>query len=232
MNLRAIGLLLTAACCGCQSAPNWDASTARWGAEFPPPLAVRASSPSLWPSDTAGQRRATHVSDPIARDRGDIVTVIVREAQSASGRDSKSLSQETNTEASLDYVSGVDVNKALPDGLYGGGVSSTREFDGEGSFDKGTQVNARVSTMVIDVLPNGNLVIDGSREVQVDDETKRLRVSGIVRVTDLTPSNTVLSESLAEARIVFEGEGPMTRTTERGVLGTIVDWIWYHLWPF
>ena len=84
----------------------------------------------------------------------------------------------------------------------------------------------------MDTLPNGNLVVQGRREIRIDAETKVIEFSGIVRRYDVRRDNTVQSELVADARVAFSGSGPVTNTTRRyglaGWLHTAIDW----LWPF
>ncbi|RMG16453.1 MAG: flagellar basal body L-ring protein FlgH [Planctomycetota bacterium] len=231
MILSRRALLASAACAllGCQAAPGLR--PVRFDSEFPPGEVAPALSPSLWPRERSAQRRATLVSDPTARERGDIVTVLVDESQSATSSAETSIEQTTESKAGLE-VEGFPHAFRSMGGPPSGSVESSRAFDGEGSYRRSGSLRARVTAVVVDVLPNGYLVVEGAREVRVDDETRLLEVRGIVRPADLTASNTVLSEQLAEARISYEGDGPLTRSSSRGILGTIVDFLWHHLWPF
>ena len=111
-------------------------------------------------------------------------------------------------------------------------LESEREFVGDGSVTQNRTVETRITAMVVDVQPNGNLIIEGRRSVQVDDEVKRVVISGVVRPGDVTGANTVLSENVAHATIRIEGDGPVHRATNRGLLGEIFDTIWHHVWPF
>ena len=86
--------------------------------------------------------------------------------------------------------------------------------------------------MVFDTLPKGNLVIQGRRELRIDGEVKLLEFSGVVRRYDVTRTNTVQSELVADARVSYVGEGPARKALERRGLAkwlhSAVDW----LWPF
>jgi flagellar L-ring protein precursor FlgH len=84
-------------------------------------------------------------------------------------------------------------------------------------------VRASIAVVVIDVQPNGNLVVAGTRSVTVNDETRTLRISGLVRPLDVTPNNTVGSAQVADARIAITGEGANTRQVTRGPIGQLFD---------
>ncbi len=212
-------VLATSGCAVVTADPN-----PRFGAEYPPGPRAAASA-SLWRSGGGSL-----VADPVARARGDIVTVLVRESQEASQKDETTLEQTTSADAHLEGLDGLP--STFRKGLPGASVGSTRKFSADGEVKKNGRLTTRVTAVVTDVLPNGCLVIDGTRAVSVDDETRVAHVAGIVRPEDLTPANTILSEQLAEATVSIEGRGPVTRNGSRGLLGSAVDFLWHHLWPF
>jgi flagellar L-ring protein precursor FlgH len=82
------------------------------------------------------------------------------------------------------------------------------------------------------VLPNGNLVVRGRREIKIDKETKLIEFSGVIRRWDVKADNTVTSELVADAKVAYTGSGPLTNSTNRTGLGAwihdAIDW----LWPF
>jgi flagellar L-ring protein precursor FlgH len=75
-------------------------------------------------------------------------------------------------------------------------------------------------------------VVAGSRVVEVDDETKTLRISGVVRKLDITRANTVTSAEVADARVSITGEGANTRVNSRGPIGAFFDTLIWVVWPF
>jgi flagellar L-ring protein precursor FlgH len=93
-------------------------------------------------------------------------------------------------------------------------------------------VRASIAVMVVDVQPNGNLVVAGQRTVTVNDEQKTLRISGIVRALDVTVNNTVGSQQVADARIAITGEGAGTRQVTKGPIGQLFDTLIWAAWPF
>lgn len=80
--------------------------------------------------------------------------------------------------------------------------------------------------------PNGNLVVAGTRSVTVNDETRTLRISGLVRALDVSPMNTVGSAMVADARISILGEGGGVRQVTRGPVGAMFDTLIWACWPF
>ena len=87
---------------------------------------------------------------------------------------------------------------------------------------------AYVPAVVTKVLPNGNLVIIGKREIRVNQETQYITLSGIVRPDDIGPTNEVSSTYMADAKIVYSGTGPLADKQRPGWLGRAID----HVWPF
>jgi flagellar L-ring protein precursor FlgH len=101
-------------------------------------------------------------------------------------------------------------------------------FDGKGSSDRGGHVKAYVSALVVKVLLNGSLYINGRREIRVNNETQYITLSGIIRPEDISPSNEISSTYVANARIVYSGTGILADKQKPGWLGRIID----RVWPF
>lgn len=109
-----------------------------------------------------------------------------------------------------------------------GQASTDSAFRGGGSTQRKERLQATVSTVVKQVLDNGNLFIEGHRVILVNSEEHHLYVSGIVRPIDIDQANTVASSKIAEAEIEFVGQGVVTDNQQQGVVPR-----WLHfLWPF
>jgi flagellar L-ring protein precursor FlgH len=111
----------------------------------------------------------------------------------------------------------------LPEGI---GLSSETSFDGLGSTQQSDTLDATVSAIVTQVMPNGSLTIEGQRQITVNGEKQTLHVKGIVRDQDISARNTVVSTSLANAEITYEGEGMISRQQKPGLISRLLDWIW------
>lgn len=101
-------------------------------------------------------------------------------------------------------------------------------FDGQGSSDRKGHVKAYISAVVVGVLPNGNLFINGKREIKVNNEAQFLTISGIVRPEDISPTNEISSTYVANVKISYGGVGVLADKQSPGVLQRITD----HVWPF
>lgn len=179
------------------------------------------------------QRRTqgTLIEDHTAAHVGDLLSIIISEKQRILNEDKVERSNTSSLEARLNaYTLGQDTfnENVLPRF----DVSQERQFEGEAKQEKDTTFEARMSVMIIDVLPNGNLVIAGSRVIEVDDEIKTLRISGVVRRLDITGTNTVTSAQVADARISITGKGANTRVNTRGPIASLWDTLIWAVWPF
>ena len=186
---------------------------------------------SLW-SEVSG---ITLYPDRRARKGGDIVTVRIVEDPEAKLNANTKTSRSSSIDAQLKvlgYMKALaEKNSRLAqnpgtDDLIKAGLGSS--FDGQGSSNRDGHVKAYISAVVVSVLPNGNLYINGKREVKVNNETQYITLSGIIRPEDISPSNEISSTYVADARITYSGIGPVADKQKPGWLGRIID----HVWPF
>jgi len=183
---------------------------------MPAPVPLQQGSNSLW---RPGAR--AFLKDGRASQVGDILTVIL---DTSLTKDSVSISNETtevrkntdtaNTNHLLGYESTV-WNK-LPGGQTGVtpatllDVGSARSMDGKGTIARTDTVTTALAATVTQVLPNGNLVIQGSQEIRVNFETRVVMVGGVIRQADIKSDNTITHDKIAEARFVYGGRGQIT----------------------
>ena len=190
---------------------------------------VVARADTVW-----NERSACLISDNKAFRLGDVVTISVQEDDTVTQSVANSLSKVTSTKGSVDtinfpsFVSG-NVTSAFkgamtPQVQYG----STRTLDGKGSYNLQGSITTQITAVVMEVLPNGNLVIEGSRLKKSVDEKILIRISGIVRPEDISNANVVLSSAVAEAKIVYESDGPIANSNRWGWFERLVD----RIWPF
>ncbi|MDD4365765.1 MAG: flagellar basal body L-ring protein FlgH [Synergistales bacterium] len=168
-----------------------------------------AGAASLW-SDEANlfaDQRPTRV--------GDIVTVTVAEKTSTKDEGKTDLSKTNDTQVE-DGVGIFDFIKKL-------GFNSRSNMAGDASTERKHTLTTTITCLVIEVLPNGNLVIEGSRNVRTHDETLRLRMEGVIRPQDVGPDNTVESDRVANATLAVEGRGSVGRLQKPGILTQILQ---------
>jgi len=169
------------------------------------------------------------VGNKIARMPGDLITVQISESQDLKNEEKTDLAKSTDLNYELlNFNIKPNAFSTLP-GLQGG---TTDNFAGNAKYEKKGTFKARLAAIVMDTLPNGNLVIKGRREIRLDDEIKVIEFSGVVRRFDILPDNTIQSELVADARVSYTGNGPLTKSTNRtGISGWFRD-VLAWIWPF
>jgi len=200
----------------------------------PPPLqeefrpTLTAAQPKPVPTGSMWNARQESLFQDIKAHRvGDIVTIMVSEQSKASKEAATSTSRvrEYNGEGYFMGLSTPSQTILQPVNKTGYGLSVDNTFTGKGSTKKADSMTAYMTATVTDILPNGNLVIRGSRWTKVNDELQQIVLEGVVRPMDITRDNTVLSQNIAEAKIFFVGKGPISRQQKPGLLGQILDMI-------
>jgi len=151
---------------------------------------------------------------------GDIVTVIIVEDASASNQNQMKLTKETKK--SLDG-SGSGTLDFIP--LMGGKLDYKKEHQGKGQTSVSGKIDARVTAEVVEIRATGNLVIEGSRTVRINDDEDVITVRGVLRPQDIAADNTVLSTYLSEAQIGYTGSGPGKNAAKQGIIARILDLI-------
>ncbi|MBI1363587.1 MAG: flagellar basal body L-ring protein [Proteobacteria bacterium] len=156
--------------------------------------------------------------DSRAANVGDILTIIISE--SATGAvDAKTQTNKTHNNMSgvtnLLNLTGKLAARGLPLGTGGlVNTDSNRDFNGDAKTDRTDKLDARIAAVVTQVLPNGYLVVQGTREMMVNYEMQQMSIQGIVRPEDISSTNTIDSEKVAEARISYSGKGLVDEAQE------------------
>ncbi len=141
-------------------------------------------------------------SDHKARSVGDIVTIIIAESSKASKSASTNTSKKSGASSSLSDLFGVS---GLPLNM---GTDAQSDYAGAGSTTRSGSMEAKISATVKEVLPNGDLLLEGTREIVVNDDVQTITVSGVIRPQAINSDNSVLSTYMANARITYVGDGP------------------------
>jgi flagellar L-ring protein precursor FlgH len=181
------------------------------GMPMPRQEPVIYQSNSLW---AAGSR--SFFKDQRATKVGDIVTVLIAMNEKAELSNQTARSRKANETADMTNLLGLEQGLAgqlLPGGYDPSaaiGVGSDSSTQGSGSVNRKEKIELTVAAVVTQVLPNGNLVLQGRQEVRVNFEVRDLTVSGIVRPEDISATNEVKHTQMAEARISYGGRGHLT----------------------
>ncbi len=159
---------------------------------------------------------------------GDIITVILQERTNASKSASTTTAKESDITLASPTIFGQGVSYRGRD-ILSASVSADRDFSGEGDSTQSNSLTGKISVTVVDVYPNGNLAIRGEKLLTLNQGSEHVRISGIVRAADVSPNNTVLSTQVANARIVYGGQGVLAEANTKGWLQRVFDGNW---WPF
>lgn len=154
---------------------------------------------------------------PRASQVGDILTILVMESTSASNS------------SAIDTEKAAAMNWTGPGGLKLPGFSlsadATNEYEGEGTTSRSQSIQARVSVQVVDVRPNGDLVIEGSRVIDINGESEVVYLSGSVNPLVIPATNTIESYRVANLQVSYKGKGVLTEGSRPGFLIRFVNWL-------
>lgn len=170
-----------------------------------------ASANSLW---RTGAR--AFFNDQRASRVGDILTVNIDIDDSAKTNNATSTSRSSGMNAGVPHFFGLEstIGKILPSAFEAENMvetSSSANNAGAGSVNRQEKINLTIAAVVTGVLPNGNMVIQGTQEVRTNAEVRQLTVAGIVRPEDISSANTIKHTQIAEARISYGGRGDISR---------------------
>ncbi len=177
---------------------------------MPTPKIAHKQQNSLWASD-----RQAFFEDQRADNVGDILTVTIDIKDKAELDNASERKRESGENAGLESLLGYEtkLSKILPNtvdnaSLVGAGADSN--FKGEGTIDREEKIRMTLAAIVTQILPNGNMVIEGRQEVRVNFEKRILELAGVVRPQDINIDNSVSYDKIAEARVSYGGKGQMT----------------------
>ena len=154
--------------------------------------------------------------DVKARNVNDIVTIQIIENSSASNSANTSTARDGESNASAPSFFGLELGaSALNFASILQGLSDL-SFSGQGTTSRTGTLTASLSARVVEVLPNGDLVLEGAKQVTINRESHILTLRGVVRSRDVSPNNLVLSTSIAHMEVKFDGEGVVTDANEPG----------------
>jgi flagellar L-ring protein precursor FlgH len=169
--------------------------------------AKEVPSGSLW-----SEQSEPLYADFKARKMGDLLTIVVLENTVAAAK------AETQTSKSESASTTAGIGPLLKFFLPELGASGQAASSGSGSTTRSGSLSTRLSVIVVETRPNGVLKIEGTRTVQINGETQKLVLTGLVRIKDISADNTVLSTQMANAEIKFEGKGPIGSRQREGLI--------------
>ncbi|MBF0424935.1 MAG: flagellar basal body L-ring protein FlgH [Magnetococcales bacterium] len=171
-----------------------------------PPETLEPKKGSIWQSSD----RNTLFLDNKARNVGDLVTVTITEDASAKKDAQTNLKRNGQDEIDLGGLFGITtaLQKGLSDKFVDKAkIKSDHSFTGQGTTTRSGNLKATISCVVTEVMPNGNLRVEGRRDITVNNENQFIILSGVIRPEDISADNAVLSSKIADARIEYSGDG-------------------------
>jgi flagellar L-ring protein precursor FlgH len=185
------------------------------------------SNGSIWQTTSASL-----TEDMKARRRGDIITIVISETASASKDAKTGTSRASSVGAGITNLLGLETSKFAKTNFADLAAlinaNSSSSFKGTGNTSRQENLNATITARVIDVQANGNLMIEGRRNIKVNDEDQIIVLEGVVRSRDIAPDNTINSIYVADARISYSGRGIISDQQSPGWLMGVFN----KVWPF
>ena len=216
----------------CNTAPKRDPEFA----------AVRPPLPPVQPESNGSIYQAgfdyRFFEDVKARRVGDILTVVLEENTAASKDATTSIEKDNTTTIDNPTVFGASPEFDLPGFIpldntdnvnLQTDLSSSHEFEGTGSSSQNNNLTGNITVSVVEVFPNGNLFVRGEKRLTLNQGNEYIRISGMVRPTDILADNTIRSTQIADATIMYTGDGA---TNEANVIGWLARFFISAVMPF
>ena len=154
-------------------------------------------------------------SDRKARDVGDILTIVINESTSQTSSKQRSNSKSGN----VNLNSGTGIFHFLAAAT----ASGSDNFTAQGSASDSNRFTGNVTVTVVEVLPNGNLVVEGTQSIWQNRDEHKITIRGVIRRDDVSTNNTVSSQRVADATLKFDGKGPLNAKQRQGILTQIFN---------
>lgn len=169
--------------------------------------------------------------DNRARQVGDIVLVKIVETSSGKKTAETKTTRDSSLTGGISSLFGFEQSLLTKGGVHTPSLTSinadmANSFQGKGETKRDSTVTATLSAKVVEVTMEGNLLIQGYREVRVNNETQHIIISGMVRPTDISQDNSILSSNIADARIEYTGTGSLASKQQPGWLTNVLDVVW------
>ena len=165
---------------------------------------------------------ASLYGDVKAKKVGDVVSVIIQESNSAT----------KNTQTNAKKSDKASLNGTATTGALSGifpGMSGTadysNQYSGQGATTRSGSLNSRMTVKVIDVLPNNNLLVEGSKTMEINEDVEVVTISGIIQPEYISSSNTVLSSQIANAKITYKGKGSISQAQRMGFFARLLNFV-------
>ncbi len=177
-------------------------------------IATPVSAMSLW-SDSGAS--GSLYGDYKARAVGDTLTIIISENSSANRAGNAANSKSTNVK--------MNAGTGIFHGIASATAGNSDSFQAKGSLVNTNNVTARMTAQVLEVKPNGDLIVSGTQSIKQNGEEQKITISGIVRQADISADNTILSTYIGNAQIRIDGSGPISRKQRQGIVSQLLNFL-------
>ena len=214
---------LAALLAGCGQAPVKLTHSPDFAPVFPAPQEIRAEATG---SIFTGNQGDNWFGRSVIYQVGDTLTVLLDESTQAARQQNTTVSRESSNDVMTPGLIAKLPGTSTLSGMKTDG--STISSDGKGETGQTATLKGSITTSIVQVLANGNLVLRGEKQLALSEGTEVIQLSGIVRPADISPNNTVQSRRLANAQIAYRGTGDLSNTARPGwATRTLLN-----LWPF
>ena len=179
-----------------------------------------AQASSIWAKRSKNAK--TLYADDVARQIGDVLTIKISENSTVDNKAKRDLKKETDRTTAFNG----ELGNIADIGDLGMTASSDNSLTSKADYKDEKKYVDNVTVVVMDILPNGNLVVMGTRERNIAGDIQTIELSGIVRPSDIEYDNTVKSEQVADFHLLTKNKGVSAPFTRPGWLGAILDLIW------
>ena len=204
--------------------------------EMPPNYIYKETKPERQASGSLWRETSGLFEDRKARAINDLVTIKIVENTQASNKAETDTSRESSTDHKITNFFGLplsfNLGNALGPGMAGVNLTPTvagsgsNKFAGTGSTTREGSFVATITARVIDVLPNGNFVIESRKDIRLNREKEVLILRGVIRPDDIASDNTINSGYIANAQLIYTGDGVISEKQSQPWLAQFMDWIW------
>lgn len=220
--ILALGCALAAAACATPKLPP------------PPPRYVQeqATQPQAATANSLWRDGAGLFEDPRARRVNDLVTINVIENITAAGKADTSASRDSSLDAGVNDLFNFPLGARINNGRFV--LTPTAkgfmkdDFKGSGATTREGKLVGTITAKVVEILPNGNLVLESRKEITVNNEKQILVFQGMARPEDIAMDNSIMSDKVADSRVFFVGDGVLQDKQRPGWLVRLLD----KIWPF
>lgn len=163
--------------------------------------------------------------NPTAHNVGDIVTILLQESTVAQKSSQTSTAKKTKDSLSTPSLLGIPMT-IHGYSFLGGSINNANSFSGSGASAQSDSLVGAITVTVVKRLPNGNLVVRGQKLIQINTGEEYVRLQGIIRPVDISPSNTISSQQVADAQIAYGQTGALADANQPGLLSRFFNSPW------